>query len=394
VRTSSVNDPVLRFERRRERVLRVLFFVLCTAFFLSCGGGSTAPIGNTGGGGSNTGNGGSTSSVELKTEVVASGLTVPWALAWAPDGRLFFTEQLGRLRVVQNGRVLTALDYTSKVPGGESGMLGLALDPSFASNHRLFIAYCVDEAGRKCRISSFTEANNSVAGTERILVEFAGTVSHHAGGRIVIHNNLLYATVGDLSQPSVAQSKSAFGGKILRMTLEGAPAPGNPFSENAYVYSYGHRNPQGLAFDNTGRLYETEHGPTSHDEVNIISAGNNYGWPTCVGKCGNAAFTDPVRLWNPETLAPSGATFYYGDAIPQWKGSMLIGSLGLPDNTYAHHIHRIKFGSDGISIVEEEILYRDQFGRIRDVAQGPDGFVYFSTSSGSGADKIVRIRPQ
>jgi glucose/arabinose dehydrogenase len=363
--------------------------ILLTSLF-SCGGGSTTPTGNNGGTSSN----GSTTPVALTTEVVASGLTVPWALAWAPDGRLFFTEQLGRLRIIQTGQVFTALDYRSKVPGGESGMLGLALDPNFSSNHRLFIAYCVDEAGRKCRISSFTESNNSVAGTERILLEFAGTMSHHAGGRIAIHDNLLYATVGDLSQPSVAQNKGVFGGKILRMTLEGAPAPGNPFSEDGYVYSYGHRNPEGLAFDNTGRLYETEHGPTSHDEVNIINAGNNYGWPICIGKCGNPAFTDPVRLWNPETLAPSGATFYYGDAIPQWKGSMLIGSLGLPDNTYAHHMHRIKFGSDGTSIVEEEILYKNEFGRIRDVEQGPDGFVYFSTSSGSGTDRIVRIRPK
>jgi aldose sugar dehydrogenase len=385
------------------------WFTLVIALVLSLaacggGGGSTTASGGSGGngggsgggsGGGNGGGSGGSSPVQLTTETVVSGLTVPWALAFAPDGRLFFTEQPGRLRIFQNGKLSTALDYTNIVPGGESGMLGLALDPNFASNHTLYICYCADQNGRKCRVSSFIESNNSVAGTERILLEYPGTLSHHAAGRIMIHDDLLYVTVGDLSDPPLAQDKSSFAGKILRMTLQGAPAPGNPFTENPYVYSYGHRDPQGLAFDSSGALYSTEHGPTSNDEVNLITAGGNYGWPTCVGKCGNAAFIDPVRLWTPETLAPSGATFYNSNVIPQWNGSMLIGSLGLPDNTYAHHIHRLKFDKPGgTTIVEDEVLYRDQFGRIRDVEQGPDGFVYFSTSGGGGADKIVRIKPK
>ncbi len=380
-------------------VVLLLGGVLALFATTSCGsgGGSTGALGNGGTGGSGGGGGGTGGGtpVQLKTEVVASGLTVPWALAFAPDGRLFFTEQPGRLRILQNGTLFTALDYTNIVPGGESGMLGLALDPQFANNHTLYICYCVDANGRKCRVSSFIESNNSVAGTERILLEYPGTLTHHAAGRIMIHDGLLYVTVGDLDDPPLAQDKTSFAGKILRMTLQGAPAPGNPFTENAYVYTYGHRDPQGLAFDSSGALYSTEHGPVSNDEVNFITAGGNYGWPICVGKCGNPAFIDPIRLWNPETLAPSGATFYYGNVIPQWDGSMLIASLGLPNNTYAHHIHRLKFDKPGgTNIVQEEILYRDLFGRIRDVVEGPDGFVYFSTSSGGGVDKIVRIRPQ
>jgi glucose/arabinose dehydrogenase len=133
----------------------------------------------------------------------------------------------------------------------------------------------------------------------------------------------------------------------------------------------------------------------SNDELDRVEIGKNYGWADCVGRCGDPRWVDPVRLWEPETLAPSGATFYNSAVIPQWSGSLLIASLGLADNTYAKHIHRIKFDAPGGSqIVEEEILYRGEFGRIRNVVEGPDGFVYFSTSRGRGEDRIVRIRPK
>jgi glucose/arabinose dehydrogenase len=161
------------------------------------------------------------------------------------------------------------------------------------------------------------------------------------------------------------------------------------------IYALGFRDPQGLAWDSSNQLYGTDHGENSHDEVNIIFAGSNYGWPICEGICGNPAFVDPVKLFFPETAAPSGGTFYLASAIPQWRDSLLFGSLGLADNTFAHHVHRIKFRAPGSrEIVEEEVLFHDQFGRIRNVVQGPDGFIYFMTSNGFNNDQIVRVRPR
>ncbi|HWR36588.1 MAG TPA: PQQ-dependent sugar dehydrogenase [Clostridia bacterium] len=382
--------------------LRWLIAVTSLALLLGgCGGDSSSPSANAGGGGTPTGGGNPTGgggAVTLATEVVASGLTVPWEMVWAPDGRMFFTEQPGLLRVMVNGNVQAApvLDLTSIVPGGEAGMLGLELDRSFASNHFLYIFYCLTTGGVHCRVSRFTESNNSIApGSEQVLIETAAG-PHHEAGRIKIGpDGLLYVAVGDVFDPQTAQDLTRNEGKILRMNVDGSAAAGNPFPENPFVYTLGHRDPQGLAFDSSGQLYSTEHGPISNDEVNIINAGKNYGWPTCIGRCNDPRFVDPIKLFSPETAAPSGATFYNGSAIPQWNGSLLFATLGLAGNTFAHHLHRIKFDRPGgTNIVEEEVLFRDAFGRLRNVAVGPDGFVYISTSNGGGQDKIIRIRPK
>lgn len=359
------------------------------------GGTSGGTGGGTSGGGTSGGGSGSGSTVELVTETIASGLNVPWALAFAPDGRLFFTEQRGRLRVMVDGRVISTpvYDKTSVSPGGESGMLGLALDPNFSSNHRLYVYYCFNGEGLRCRVERLVESNNS-ASLDKVLWEAPGG-EHHNDGRIKFGpDGLLYVGYGDIWRLELAQDMSNPAGSILRMDTDGN-AKGTGFSGSPYSYSKGHRNPQGLAWDSSGALYSTEHGPESNDEVNLIMPGRNYGWPSCIGRCGNSQFVDPVKLWNPETAAPSGATFYYGGAIPQWNGSMLIATMGLADNDYAHHLHRIRFAAPGgTKIVEEESLFKDKFGRIRDVVQGPDGFVYFSTSNGGNNDVIVRVRPK
>jgi glucose/arabinose dehydrogenase len=185
------------------------------------------------------------------------------------------------------------------------------------------------------------------------------------------------------------------------MNLDGTPAAGNPFPNAPFVYALGLRDPQGLAWDSAGQLYATDHGPTSNDEVNIILAGANYGWPTCVGICNNPAFVDPVRLFKPVTAAPSGAAFYRGSRIPGWDGSMLIALLGLANNSYAHHVHQLFFDQPGgRAVTQEQVLWRNRFGRIRDVVEGPDGFLYFSTSNvhtsvkgNPGDDRILRARP-
>jgi aldose sugar dehydrogenase len=333
--------------------------------------------------------------VELITEDVVTGVSVPWEIVFAPDGRIFFTEQGGRLRVIVNGALQGAPVFSADSPGGEGGMLGLELDRNFASNHLMYIVFCTGTKERpECQVSRLRESNNT-ATVDKVLFRWTSGL-HHTAGRIKIGpDGFLYVAVGDAwDNPEIAQDTTVPQGKILRMTLNGDPAPGNPVAGNPFIYAYGLRDPQGLAFDSSGQLYATEHGPRSNDEVNIILAGANYGWPSCIGRCNDPRFVDPLRLWNPETVAPSGATFYYSNVIPQWNGSMLFASLGLNDNTYAHHIHRLKFDAPGgRNIVADEVLYRDQFGRIRTVVQGPEGFVYFSTSNG-GNDRIVRIRPK
>jgi glucose/arabinose dehydrogenase len=335
-------------------------------------------------------------SVTLVTEDVATGLTVPWEIVFAADGRMFFTEQPGRLRVMVNGTLQTDPVFSANSPGGEGGMLGLELDRNFATNHLMYVVFCTGtQQTPQCELDRLVEANNH-ATVDKVLLNWTSGF-HHTAGRLKLGpDGFLYLAVGDAwDDPSRAQNTSIPQGKILRITTDGAPAPGNPGLPDARIYSYGHRDPQGLAFDSSGALYSSEHGPVSNDEINVIMAGKNYGWPTCVGMCANASFVDPVKLWSPMTAAPSGATFYNSTVIPQWNGSMLVATMGLADNTFAHHIHRIKFSAPGSTTVsEEEALYKDQFGRIRDVVQGPDGFVYFSTSNGGGMDKIVRIKPK
>ena len=339
----------------------------------------------------------------LHTEDVATGLDNPWSLEFAPDGRLFFTEPPGRLRVVTSTGLVAqpVLNISAQSAGFEAGLTGMALDPGFAANGNIFIHFCSNLSdGLHCRVARVTVTGNT--GTlGAILFDYKVQAPDHTGGRLGVGpDNLLYLSTGDHDTPATAQDVTSMNGKILRMNLDGTPA-GNPFPTNPFVYAMGFRDPQGLAWDSSGQLYATDHGPTSNDEVNIVTAGGNYGWPTCVGACGNAAFVDPVRLFTPVTAAPSGATFYHGTTIPGWDGSMLIGLLGLANNTFAHHVHQLFFNAPGgREVVSEQSLWHDKFGRIRDVVEGPDGFLYFSTSNlhttvtnHPGDDRIVRAHP-
>jgi glucose/arabinose dehydrogenase len=340
----------------------------------------------------------------LHTEDVATGLDNPWSLAFARDGRLFFTEPPGRLRVIdRSGLVATpVLDIHSQTPGFEAGLTGMALDPAFSSNGTIYIHYCTNLAdGLHCRIVRVQVTGNS--GTlGPVLFDYRAQAPDHTGGRLKVGpDQLLYLSTGDHDTPASSQDITSMNGKVLRMNLDGTPAAGNPFPGNPFVYAMGFRDPQGLAFDSSGQLYGTDHGPTSNDEVNIILAGGNYGWPTCVGICNNPSFVDPIRLFNPVTAAPSGATFYYGATISGWDGSMLSAVLGLANNTFAHHVHQLFLnGPGGRTVESEQILWQNRFGRIRDVVEGPDGFLYFSTSNlhtsvpnHPGDDRIIRAHP-
>jgi glucose/arabinose dehydrogenase len=345
-------------------------------------------------------------------EVVASNLIVPWALAFAADGRLFFTERAGRVRVIDGAGVLQVapvIDLTNVVAppiqGAEHGLMGIVADPNFLANGYLYVYYTYKVgAAYRNRVVRLLENGTGSAVEDSVLLANIPGNTIHDGGRIKIGpDGKLYIATGTTRCALGAQDVNQLDGKILRMNLDGTPPNDNPFpgpAPKGLVYAYGNRNPQGLAWDANGQLYETEHGPTgdcgwpsaSYDEVNIIYPGANYGWPLCRGICGDPAYVDPIRLFFPETVPPAGAAFY--------GNSFYFGTLGFPGNTAARHIHMLTFDPvDPAAIIDDQVQF-DQFGRIRDVVAGPDGYLYFCTSNrdGRGADvqqpgddKIYRV---
>jgi len=334
-------------------------------------------------------------------KVVVSGLETPWAIDFAPDGRIFINERPGRVRIVKNGQLLdkpwTTIDVAS---GGESGLLGLALDPEFRNNGLVYLSYTyVDQEGRSTnRLVRMRDDQSSDTGTlDRILVDGVRGASNHDGGRLRFGpDNKLYWTMGDAQDSDLAQDISSLNGKILRLNADGTIPDDNPFP-NSIVYSYGHRNPQGLAWQpGTARLYSTEHGPSGfqgsgQDEVNFIEAGKNYGWPIIYGdKTRSDMVTPVIQSGSSETWAPAGATFVIGGP---WDGSLLF--VGLRGQS----LYRLTLDiNDPFKVVSFERLLAGQFGRLRDVAQGPDNEIYVLTSNrdgrgrpSEGDDKLLRL---
>jgi glucose/arabinose dehydrogenase len=323
---------------------------------------------------------------------VATGLEVPWAIAFMPDKSMLFTERNGRVRMITKGGQLLP-DPLVTVPvaqrrDGEGGLLGIALHPDFASNHAVYFYYTYDNNGNqtKNRVARFKLENDKLTG-ETIIVDAIPGALYHDGGRIKFGpDGYLYITTGDSQDPSLAQSTNATAGKILRVTDEGKPAPGNPFDN--LVYSYGHRNPQGIAWDASGKLWETEHGrsnPTGFDEVNVIEPGKNYGWDTIQGDETKAGMVTPKINSGPTaTWAPSGAAFV---------GSSLFFA-GLKGQTLYEAVIQ------GGNIVDLKQHLTNEYGRLREVVVGPDNMLYITTSNRDGRgkpdtndDKILRINP-
>lgn len=279
-----------------RKLLPLLSLVAVVIFSVACGGDATTPQSPTGPTPT------SSSNPELVVEEVVGGLEVPWELVFAQDGRWFFTERPGRVRVRSaDGNLLPEPAFNEPTPNTEAGMLGLEIDRDFANNHRMYLFTCPTQMN--CHLLRLVENNNRLT-VDRVLLEVSGG-SRHMAGRIKIGpDGFLYVGYGDTGIPENSQTLSNLAGKILRMTTDGAPAPGNPFPEQPLVYALGLRDPQGLAWDAADQLYGTDHGESSHDEVNMIFPGRNYGWPTCEGRCGNPAFEDPVKLFFPETALP------------------------------------------------------------------------------------------
>jgi glucose/arabinose dehydrogenase len=338
--------------------------------------------------------------------VVLSGLDTPWDLAWGPDNVIWFSERGGRISRLDpaTGRRTTA-GTLSVHQSGEGGLMGIAFHPDFANSPFVYAMHTygnfLSSHNRLVRM----RWNGTTLGPPETLLDGFPAAGIHNGSRIVVGpDRMLYVTMGDAGNGESAQDLRSLGGKIVRLTLDGRPAPGNPF-DNA-VWSYGHRNPQGLVFHPaTGVLYETEHGPSDNDEVNIIRRGGNYGWPTVHGFCDDdigpeRAFcrahsvVEPLVAFTP-TVAITGADFYLSDRIAGWRGSLLATSLK------AQTLFRFTLSPDGAKIVARDSLLVSLYGRLRDVLVAPNGDVYVATSNRDGRgspsredDRILRITPR
>lgn len=321
--------------------------------------------------------------------VIITGLEIPWAVDLAPDGRLFVTERTGRVRIVRlEGSTATlqpdpwANINVRATPNTERGLLGIALDPQFAKNGFVYLYYSYRGAGTTTlnRLVRMRDANG-VGVEETILLDAIPGSEQHDGGRVKFGpDGKLYVTVGDGEVQNRAQDTGSPNGKILRVNADGSIPSDDPFPGSP-VWSFGHRNPQGIAWQpDTARLYETEHGPSGlfpaccQDEVNLIEKGKNYGWPIVTGQPHDPRFVDPL-VWSgrTDTWAPSGATFLAH--VGPLRGSFLFATLR------GTHLHRVVFGPDGRTVAFEERLLENQFGRLRDVFELPSGQLLVLTSN-------------
>jgi glucose/arabinose dehydrogenase len=326
-------------------------------------------------------------------QTLATGLQIPWSLAFAPDGRLFITERPGRVRIYQNGQLLAepALTLGDVFTNGESGFLGIALDPTFATTRHVFLTYTAEgPRGPVQRVMRYREVDNRL-GEGTVLLDDVPAANIHNGSRVKFGpDGRLYVSLGDVAVPSVAQDVASLNGKILRLNADGTSAPGNRFSSP--VYSFGHRNPQGLDWHPvTGDLWATEHGQTGNDEVNVIDSGANYGWPTIEADQTRPDMVAPVVFYNP-AVAPSGAAFYRGTAIPAFRNQLFVATL--------RGMALIRLTTDGRRVTAQERLLENRYGRLRDVVSGPDGYLYICTSNRDGRttpaaedDRLLRIVP-
>ncbi len=331
------------------------------------------PVNRTG---NNTGSG---------IQVIAQNLEVPWAIDIAPDGRVFFTERTGKIRIIDtNGKLIDEpAAYIHVAQNGEAGLLGLALHPDFAKNHLLYI-YQTYSNGTAVfnKVMQLKEKDNKIV-ESKVIIDGIPAAEMNDGGRIKFGpDGKLYIGTGDAGHQELAQNAKSLAGKILRLNPDGSIPDDNPFSGSP-VYSYGHRNVQGLAWDpTTKQMYASEHGDVGNDEINLIKPGANYGWP--IEECNAQKFEKPVVCFNP-AVAPSGMIIASSDKLG-YKGDILLATLR------AQQLRVINLHTN----TETNAL--TGYGRIRDVAEAPDGTIYVSTSNKDGRaipyqgdDKILKI---
>ena len=350
------------------------------------------------------------SGMTLGIDTVARGLEVPWGMAFAPDGRIFVTERVGRIRVIENGALRAEPWATLPVSAqGEAGLMGVAIPPDFATSRELYVVGTFARGdGLVNRVVGLTDDSGRGVRPTVILDNIPAAV-FHAGDAIAFGpDGFLYVATGDARKPSHAQDDASLAGKILRMQRDGSPAQGEP-RPGSLVYARGVRNPQGLTWDPaSGQAFATDHGPSGfpnerfrrdRDELNVVSRDANLGWPTVSGAATDRRFTPPLVEWSSPGIAPSGAAFYTGP-VQEWRGNVFVAALK------GEQLRRVVVARDSASpaawrAVSDESMFVKKFGRLRAVAIGPDGLLYFTTSNRDGRgvprpgdDLLLRIRPQ
>ena len=339
--------------------------------------------------------------VRVDVEVVLGDLDTVWDMIWAPDGSMWFSERGGRIsRLDLTERTRTVVGEVPNVlERGEAGLMGIALHPDFPDVPMVYAAHSYDKGGGiGNRLVRMRFQSGSLGAPEVLLDGLAGR-GNHDGSRIVFGpDGFLYMTMGDAGNRPFSQDLTSLNGKILRVTAEGAPAPGNPFGD--HIWSLGHRNSQGLVFHPNGRLYSAEHGAGDEDELNLIEPGRNYGWPTLEGFCTTREeeaycaandVVEPLYSWSP-TVGIAGAEVYVGDAIEGWDGDILAVSLR------GEALYHVTLSDDGRRAISAETILEGEYGRLRDVLVGPAGEIYVATSNRDGRgdpvesdDRILRL---
>ena len=347
----------------------------------------------------------------IRVVPVATGLSHPWSLAFLPDGDMLVTERAGRLRIVRKG----TLDPQpiAGVPGVRAAVLGglleVVLHPRFADNQLLYLTYTKARDDKQTTTALARARFDGRALTDVYEIFVANnwsTSTTNYGGRVAFdRQGLLYLTVGERQEQDRAQKGDDHGGKVLRLRDDGTVPPDNPFAGKPgfapEVYSLGHRSPQGLVMHpQTGAIWENEHGPLGGDEINVLQPGGNYGWPLVtfgtgyegekIGGGTSRADLEPPFIYFVPSIAISGMTFYTGDRFPAWKGNAFVGALFEGRTRGTGHVRRITFNEKGLPIQREPILIELR-QRIRDIREGPDGYLYVLTDEDNGA--LLRIEP-
>ena len=345
----------------------------------------------------------------IKVSVAAAGLAHPWSLAFLPDGSMLVTERAGRLRVIRNGVLDPApvLGVPQVHANWLAGLMDIALHPRFAENRLLYLSYSKPgERNATTALARGRYENGRLTEVREIFEADAWAPGNGSfGSRLAFGpDGMLYMTVGHRAQPARAQDLSQHAGTILRLRDDGTVPPDNPFVGRAgarpEIYSYGHRNQQGLAFHPaTGALWANEQGPNGGDEINIVLPGRNYGWPVVTygreynGRVASErpwreGMEQPYVFWVPQ-ISVSGMAFYTGDRFPTWKGNVFVGGMMTGRVAGTGHLERIVFNDQGE--LRRESLLTELKQRIRDVRQGPDGLLYVLTEEENGA--LLKIEP-
>jgi len=338
----------------------------------------------------------------VDTSTIVSGLDTPWEILWGPDDHIWITERYGRVSRLnpETGQISELAIIETVHEQGESGLLGLVLHPDFFNQPFVFLVYnYLEDSDIKERLVRYTYGGGKLSSPLTLLEDIDGARNHNGSRLVIDADQKLFLTTGDAGNTTNSQNMKSLNGKVLRLNLDGTAPGDNPIFENP-IWSWGHRNSQGLVIAPSGILYSSEHGPSSDDELNIIERKRNYGWPNVKGFCDEPAelpfcegsdVFEPIAAWTP-TLAVAGIDFYDHRVIPEWQNSILLTSLK------AARLVALELSEDGRSVVQEEAFFSNWFGRLRDICVSPDGRVFLAVSNRDGRgsalagdDRIVQI---